>query len=566
MRDRAAAARAHTPEDPVGARSKDADLWHGGIVPYEINPDLGNIEAIHTAIKTFEQQTNVRFVGRLIQDDYIRFSKQTQGNANSRDGRVGGLQYVNASGNDVGTLLHEIAHALGMMHEHQRADRDDFVIFHADRVTEDPDQYAKLGTANFTETYDFTSLMHYNAGDPGNPIFESRTGVPIPGDIGGTGILTVTDLALLETLYPAAPVIRRTDGESGAGGVLQTSSIAVPSVNDTAILANAIQNASGRYQVVLWRIRHNGVVQRMGDPAGATGGEASLVQMVPVGQLAVSAMRNASGDLLLISHGSDFERLADSAGQAGEIRDLRLVSLNDTRVLTVCISGADRIFGIVWDIPPDGSITRWFDSGTSGPGAKSVAATVFQNDGSRQVVAILYANGSGNLVLSTWRVDAGSIVPVADSGDQMGAADFAQVVSTATGHLVVVCRDGNQNLLLIPFAVAADGSTIQRVAGGEGRAGQVREVAAVARPYGLLTAVISSGGHVLPIKWAIDAAGKITRLGEGGTQAGEGSLISVAALPFPDQATVCTVVRNGSGNLLPITWDDADGPGELSVV
>jgi hypothetical protein len=550
----------------VGARSKDSELWRGGIVPYEINPDLGNIVTIHTAIRTIEQQTNVRFVGRFIQDDFIRFSKQTQGNANSRDGRQGGRQFVNASLNDVGTLIHEIAHALGMMHEHQREDRDDFVIFHEDRVTEDLDQYTKRDTRTFTETYDFKSLMHYHAGDPGNPIFESRTGVPAPGEIGGNGTLTVTDLTLLGELYPAAPVIRRTDGASGAGGVLQTSSMVVPSVNDTAILANAIQNASGRYQVVLWRIRHNGVVQRMGDPAGATGGKASLVQMVPVGRLSVSAMKNASGDLLLISHGNDFERLADSAGQAGEIQGLALVSLNDTRVLTVCVSGSDRVLGIVWDIPPNGSITRFFDSGTNGPRAKSVAATVFQNDGSRQIVAVLYENGSGNLVLSTWRVDAGSMKPVADSGAQMGAGDFAQVVSTPTGHLVVVCRDGNQNLLLIPFAVSADGSTIDRVTGGEGRAGKVREIAAVARPYGLLTAVISSGGHVLPIKWAIDAGGRITRLGEGGTQAGDGSMISAAALPFPDQATVCTVVRNGSGNLLPITWDDADGPGELSVV
>jgi hypothetical protein len=45
-----------------------------------------------------------------------------------------------------------------------------------------------------------------------------------------------------------------------------------------------------------------GSVQRMGDPPGGTGGEASAVQIVPVGRLFVSAMKNADGDLLLISH------------------------------------------------------------------------------------------------------------------------------------------------------------------------------------------------------------------------------------------------------------------------
>jgi predicted metalloendopeptidase len=36
------------------------------------------------------------------------------------------------------------------------------------------------------------------------------------------------------------------------------------------LVATAISNASGKYQVVLWRIRDNGVVLRMPDPAGAT--------------------------------------------------------------------------------------------------------------------------------------------------------------------------------------------------------------------------------------------------------------------------------------------------------
>ena len=106
----------------------------------------------------------------------------------------------------------------------------------------------------------------------------------------------------------------------------------------------------------------------------------------------------------------------------------------------------------------------------------------------------------------------------------------------------------------------------ERVVGGQRvTTGKVREVAAVARPYGLLTSVISDGGHVLLIKWAINAQGAVTRLGESGSQAGEGSMISVAALPFADKATVCTVVRDGSAKLLPISWDDADGPGELTV-
>jgi hypothetical protein len=40
--------------------------------------------------------------------------------------------------------------------------------------------------------------------------------------------------------------------------------------------------------------------------------------------------------------------------------------------------------------------------------------------------------------------------------------------------------------------------------------------------------------------------------------AGEGSQLSVAALSYANQVTICTAIRNGSGDLLPITRDDVD--------
>ena len=549
----------------MGARERDTDLWRGGIIPYEINPDLGNEAAIDAAIVLWEQQTNVRFVRRLAQDDYVRFSKQTRGNPNSKLGRKGGEQFLNASLNSVPVIAHEIGHAVGMTHEHQREDRDDFMIFHEDRVTADADQYSKVDLEARTATYDFLSLMHYAAGDPNNPVFESKTGIPTPDKIGSSTTLTVTDKEFVESMYPAAPVVRRTDGEGGAGEVSQTSSIAVAGVNNTAIVANAVRNGSDKYQVVLWRIRDNGVILRMGDPTGGTGGEASGPRMVMVGSLFVSAMRAADGHLLLITHDASFNRLNDSGNAAGEAGDIDIVALSNSRVLTTCISGSGKVLNIVWDIAANGAVTRAFDSGADGPGAKQVSAVLLQSTPTVDVVAILETTSS-RLVLSTWRVTSGSVDRIADSGTQMGEGDLAQVVLAPTGQLIVVCRDGSGNLLLIPYTTNVDGGDISRVTGGEGKAGGIREIAAIARPYGVLTALISDGGTVLLIKWAVDADGKVTRLGESGTQAGEGSAISVTALPFPDKATVCTAVRNGSGDLLPITWDDLDGPGELTVV
>lgn len=552
----------------MGAKQRGTKLWTGGIVPYEIDPTLGNEAAIRAAIITFEQQTNLRFVQRYRQDDYIRFSKQTRGFANSDSlGRKGGRQYVNASVSVTKTLLHEMGHAVGLAHEHQRHDRDDFVIFHEDRAGGEAVQYEKEDMEARTATYDFESLMHYDAGNPINPIFESKTGIPTPDKIGINQTFTVTDLLFLETLFPAAPVIRRTDGEGGAGEVHQTSTVAVPDVNNSSVafVANAVQNGSGNYHFVMWKLSDIGEVRRMPEPAGAEGGSAFDVQMVSIGSWFVSAMADADGELLLITHDATGARAKDSGNQAGEIRGHHVVALPGWRVLTACITGSDGLLLITWQVGTDGSVVRLADTGTNGPPAASPASVVIQANPTSQIVAVLYRGASSNLVVSTWRVSDTSIDFIADSGDQIGKGDLASLSMTPTGHLVVACRDASGDLLLIPFTFNVDGADLQRIVGAEGHAGGVRDVAVIQRPYGLLTAVIADDGHVLLIKWGMDGGGTLNRLGESGTQAGEGSVISAAALHFAAKATVVTAVRAGNGDLLPIIWDDVDGPGDLTV-
>jgi hypothetical protein len=132
--------------------------------------------------------------------------------------------------------------------------------------------------------------------------------------------------------------------------------------------------------------------------------------------------------------------------------------LSHTRLLTPCVSASGCLLNIVWEVQPDGSFVRLFDSGTGVP----EASALFKSDGSTHLAAILYADESSRLVLSTWRIDGGWIAFIADSGDAMGEADLAQVVTAPTGHLVVVCRDGDSNLLLIPFEVADDGTSFDR--------------------------------------------------------------------------------------------------------
>ena len=66
-------------------------------------------------------------------------------------------------------MQHEAMHALGFKHEHARPDRDEFVEIHPAYASNG--NYAKLQTeywVNTNSSYDFDSIMHYNAWSMGS--------------------------------------------------------------------------------------------------------------------------------------------------------------------------------------------------------------------------------------------------------------------------------------------------------------------------------------------------------------------------------------------------------------
>lgn len=67
----------------------------------------------------------------------------------------------------LGTIMHEMIHALGFNHEHARADRDDHITVRMRNVqagTED--QFTKVNTRDWTTfgvKYNTKSIMHYDS-------------------------------------------------------------------------------------------------------------------------------------------------------------------------------------------------------------------------------------------------------------------------------------------------------------------------------------------------------------------------------------------------------------------
>lgn len=147
--------------------------WDNGIIPYKINQNITYPNQILDGIKYISDVTNVRFRERTNEKDYIEYANfdgTKDKGCWSLIGKQGGLQYISiGDGCDTGTIIHETAHAIGILHEQSRNDRDKYVKINFENIQENK-------TINFEKskripedlTYDFDSIMHYGQWDFSN--------------------------------------------------------------------------------------------------------------------------------------------------------------------------------------------------------------------------------------------------------------------------------------------------------------------------------------------------------------------------------------------------------------
>jgi hypothetical protein len=293
---------------------------------------------------------------------------------------------------------------------------------------------------------------------------------------------------------------------------------------------------------------------------GAGGaGEASriAVQAIDAGR-AITAVRNGSGDLLLIgwdTTGRKIERLGASEHLAGEAHEIALTLLrnrNQVRAVTSVRAGDGRLLLISWDVSSDArTIRRLHDSETLAGEARLIEATA-TIDASTLLTAV--RAGNGTLKLISWRLRPdGTFARLGDSGDQAGEVGAIAVAALGNQSRTVVTavRAGNGRIKLIGWNVPAEGRIERFPRDREFEGAAVGEIAMVARRDvadeifprpGVVTAARNGSGNLVVTLWDVSANG----FGIAGEHVGGTARALAVAQAGPSSSDYVVSMRNGS--------------------
>ena len=156
----------------VGAFSVSlGDQWPDGRIPYSFDTSSGYTSAeratIINAMNVWHATSGIEFRIRTTESDWVEI-RDDGTKCSSEVGRTGGKQYLNIDKDSncmgVQNLVHEMGHTIGLKHEHQRPDRDDYLVVNDScAVSGASGNFDKLSDSSWEASgpYDYDSVMSY---------------------------------------------------------------------------------------------------------------------------------------------------------------------------------------------------------------------------------------------------------------------------------------------------------------------------------------------------------------------------------------------------------------------
>ncbi|HEY4271221.1 MAG TPA: hypothetical protein VGM65_04390 [Candidatus Udaeobacter sp.] len=247
----------------------------------------------------------------------------------------------------------------------------------------------------------------------------------------------------------------------------------------------------------------------------------------------LTAIQNGSGDLELIgwTYNDGTMTRAPARATAGTANEVALALLG-RRAVTAVRSGSNKLLLISWDAPTGlQSITRLQPERPGEAGEASNIAITAINSTTFVTAPLVTAlrDGSGDLLLICWALNAdGTFTRLGDSNPagkpkQAGAVSLVTITPVGNNIVVTAVRNGSGNLELIAWRISEDYTTIHRLNPVGETAGTVGEIALTTfrdaetgQAGRVVTAVQNGAGDLLLIAWKFDGTG-FQRLGDTST-------------------------------------------------
>jgi hypothetical protein len=198
-------------EDAGNPSGSCGSRWPNATIPYVIASGHPKKRDIETAIATLNKETVLKVIPRTNQADYVEFV--TGGGCSSYIGKIGGRQTINIGSCSIGSIMHEVFHAAGMLHEQSRSDRDDYLVIKTENIQSDRlNNFRKVEGTISSCYYDFGSIMQYP-----NTAFSKGRSITIEPKgnlanelklaqitLGQRNALSIGDIEGIANLYPQA--------------------------------------------------------------------------------------------------------------------------------------------------------------------------------------------------------------------------------------------------------------------------------------------------------------------------------------------------------------------------
>jgi hypothetical protein len=355
---------------------------------------------------------------------------------------------------------------------------------------------------------------------------------------------------------------------ASSGGAGEATNIAVQAFSETEFLT-ACKNGSGILELIGWLGKTGDKkLTRAGDSTKQKVGKVDEVALALMGRIAVTAVKDGSGDLLLISWSAppllaSITRLHDSGTQAGAASLIAVTAVTESMLVTACAAGHGDLLLIPWQIGTDGTITRL--AGSARAGSVSAVSITALATSSRTVLTAV-KNGSGNLECIAWDVamDGSSIVRRGQPGEAGSINEVAVVRARNDSEgpggasFITAVVNGSNNLEVIAWNFQDNPPIITRR--GSSNAGTASHISiAGAGPTSTYVASMRRGsGDQELIAYNIPSNGSVSRTGDFGDNQGGSENITETKIVSFGQAITAMRSRDF---LIVNTWDVVNQPG-----